>query len=63
MDWHTFFSDAINFGKELSLNICEDIIKHAADCLLPFACAHGRPVVCFLGELPLSHKPVSGYFI
>lgn len=47
---------AVNFGKELSLQECEELVQNISKCQLPFMCAHGRPVIAFLREISLPER-------
>ncbi|XP_050349517.1 metacaspase-3-like [Nymphalis io] len=43
---------AIKFGDHLSKDDCVNIIGALADCKTPFQCAHGRPVMAIMMEIP-----------
>lgn len=42
---------AIMFGKKLTVNECEQMIKELSKCKSPFQCAHGRPSIVPICEL------------
>jgi DNA mismatch repair protein MLH3 len=43
---------AVRFGDVLTPQRCADIVRQLATCRFPFQCAHGRPVLCPLLDLP-----------
>ncbi|XP_064072632.1 DNA mismatch repair protein Mlh3-like [Vanessa tameamea] len=43
---------AIKFGDQLSKDDCVNMIGALANCKTPFQCAHGRPVMAIIMEIP-----------
>nr|XP_032516278.1 GATA zinc finger domain-containing protein 14-like isoform X1 [Danaus plexippus plexippus] len=44
--------NAIKFGDNVSLSDCTTLLKSLSSCKIPFQCAHGRPVMTVVMELP-----------
>ncbi|KAF1810205.1 hypothetical protein P152DRAFT_401737 [Eremomyces bilateralis CBS 781.70] len=47
---------AIMFNDALSVAECEDLVKRLGGCAFPFQCAHGRPSMIPLVELPACNE-------
>lgn len=46
------FLGAVKFGDPLGLEDCDVLLRELRGCSLPFQCAHGRPSIAPLIELP-----------